>query len=158
MESGTDRCQFILFWVRKMNLLLAHEVHSITRRNLLVQSKQSKHQNNVLNLSNGSDVFIINFEQISRIILVMRLLTYSKFLIFGENLLEEHASYWLLIFNLTSFFQISSLHWNDTASTTYRESMGKRDQWVSKVISFIFLKREWFSYARVSLKRDGSQI
>ena len=68
-----------------MNLLLAHEVHSITRRNLLVQSKQLKHQNNVLNLPNGSDVFIINFEQISRIILVMRLLTYSKFLIFRRK-------------------------------------------------------------------------
>ena len=64
---------------------LAHEVHSITRRNLLVQSKQSKHQNNVLNLSNGSDVVIINFEQISCIILLMRLLTYSKFLIFRET-------------------------------------------------------------------------
>ena len=88
-ESGTNCYQFILFWARKMNLLLAHMWQSITRQHLLVQSKQSRHQKNVRNLLNVSAVVIINFEQISAIILVFPFLALNQLMHAGKNLLHD---------------------------------------------------------------------
>ena len=54
----------------------------VPSRHLLVQSQQGKHSNNVWNLfkvnNKDNSVFIVNFEQISRIVLVFSLLTLNK--------------------------------------------------------------------------------
>ena len=65
-------------------------INDLPNRNLLVQSQQWKHQNDMWNLWKvnkktaeqrhwrRSDVFIVNFEQISHILQVFLLLTLNK--------------------------------------------------------------------------------
>ena len=75
-------------------------------------------------------------------------------LLFSENSFsEELASYWLLTRYVTGFFR-----WKLAAFTEMAPHMVKSCRWVSNIKISFFLKKGWFSYVRVSLKRDECHI
>ena len=73
---------------------------------------------------------------------------------------EKLASYWLLAFNVTSFFpmKISSLYWNGTVYTCKEQLWQKVTEEYPNVMMSILWKQSWFSYVRVSLKQEESYI